>query len=247
MKDAPQEPPEETGDADEQPVQAQASEETPVRERGARRKRAAGGVLTFIRTFSDLVNLTNGMLLIAAIIVGVTGIFGGWQKALLGPTSTIEVPAGEEVAAAPFSLTVTDLYFTDDPGDLGFNTGDTTYLVMHVTVENTAKRYVARSTLADSIILNPLSEEITATESPISSPAVYRPDHTSMQMIQPRLVDSYIFMWELDGQTARPQELRASFFTYTWRASTLDGSYYWADRTLKAVQVLPVSTEESVK
>ena len=70
-----------------------------------------------------------------------------------------------------------------------------------------------------------------------SRPTAFRViDAQSARAFQPALEQEYWLVWELPPDTPRSPQVELQYFSHNWRASSLDGGFFWTDRTPVAVQ-----------
>ncbi|WP_115728549.1 hypothetical protein [Actinomyces culturomici] len=195
--------------------------------------------LRFVRLFSDLVSPANVVMALAAVVVLVTGLFGGWAAAGDDPDLVAELGASDEVSVAPFALTVDRAGWLSNVEPLATAFEPTTYLVVKARIEDEADRWVPRAILVDAMRIRELGEDAP-------DPVVYRAiDGTPLKTFQPGLAGDYLLVWTLPADAPRPSSLTVEYFSHTWRASTLDGGMFWTDPTLVATQVLAVRDKTS--
>ncbi len=74
--------------------------------------------------------------------------------------------------------------------------------------------------------------------------SVYRAvDGQQTGAVQPGMPQDYWLVWELPADVGRPSEVQVVYSGATWRASSLDGGFYWADRTGTSTQTLDVEPD----
>ncbi len=205
-----------------------------------------GTLAKFFKLFADLVTPVNLLIVAGLAVILVTGLTSGWD-AVEAEDEEIPVAAlGDEVNAHPFLITVHDTAWVDDPTPLFGSSETEAMFVARVTLQNATNESVPTGIVTDSVNaripdtpLEPqpgLFSNMVVSDGSFGKPEVTRViDGKPSRAIQPALVNEYWLMWRLPVDTPREASLNLEFSEHTWRASSLDGGEFWADRTLTAI------------
>ena len=201
----------------------------------------------FFRLFSDLASPANLAILAGLALVLVTGVFGGWNSADAQPETTPRATSSEVVAAQPFTVSVSDAFWTTDPSPLPAGFQEATFFIVRARVVNTTDSWIQAPLLGQAITaavpnteLQPQSglwSNAQVNDGSMGSPTALRViDAQSARAFQPALEQEYWLVWELPPDTPRSPQVELQYFSHNWRASSLDGGFFWTDRTPVAVQ-----------
>ena len=186
------------------------------------------------------------MLLIAgAVVLLVSGLFGGLRDAPVEAAEPLVVGRAHE--AAPFTLTVERARWTSDLGDIG-KTERGRYLIVIVKVRTDVDRSVDLSILQEAVALKGLAGTYAAmggdkiVPSEKAKPSVYvLADGTRMSALTPGLTYELAYVWEQGKDEPLPAELSVASRSHTWRQSSLDDQMNWFDETIDAVGTVALS------
>ncbi|QWW19802.1 hypothetical protein I6B53_01315 [Schaalia sp. 19OD2882] len=212
------------------------------------------------KRFGKVATARNALALLAALVVAWTWVTGGMDSVLAKAADrTPVVDAGQSVTATPFKVEVTQMFWSDDAAPLEDSSlRDTLYLVAKARIDTTAHMPLPTVQLSDSMTVRILGQDL-APQSPFFSniatkdgsfggPTVYRAvDHGAVKNFQPAMPQDYWLVWSLPVSTPRATELRIEYHALTYRESSLDGSWIWADRRPVALQDVQVAADGRVE
>ncbi|WP_187995047.1 hypothetical protein [Schaalia sp. JY-X159] len=215
------------------------------------------GIWRFFKLFSDLASPANLTILAGLALILVTGVFGGWNAADAQPETTPRASSSEAVSARPFTISISDSFWTSDPSPLPGGFQEAAFFVVKARVVNTTESWIQAPLLSQAITatipntdLQPQSglwSNALVSDGSMGGPTAYRViDLQSARAFQPALEQEYWLVWELPPDTPRSPQVQLQYFSHTWRASSLDGGFFWTDRSLVAVQSLSAAVEGEV-
>jgi hypothetical protein len=219
--------------------------------------------LRFLKLFSDLVNPVNIAILAGLAVIAVTGAFGGWRAAEEDPEALAVVEEGAPASADPFTITIQEAFWTADAAPLGWQPEDTVSLVVRAHVESSFDAPVPVSQLCQSVVAIMPGVEAAAGQASQAEGldgagqsqqsgggvpaglvpwAAYRVvDGAHERAVQPGIPQDYWLVWQIPADSPQPDALRIVHTRATWRASSLDGGMFWADRTAASTQEIAVA------
>lgn len=135
-------------------------------------------------------------------LVLVTGVFGAWHSADAQPETTPRVALSEVVATQPFTVSVSDAFWTTDPSPLPAGFQEATFFIVKAQVVNTTDSWVQAPLIGQAITaaipnteLQPQSglwSNALVSDGSMGGPTAYRViDAQSARAFQPALEQEY--------------------------------------------------------
>lgn len=230
-----------------------ASEDGPTADAEPTRLAKAAKVFGLTKDLVTPTNVAVGALVLILAGVGLTGGWGAVAAEADAEADTVPTKAaGEVFTAKPFQLAITKARAFDElPGVLPKSKG-ARYLVVAADVTDTDARYVeddagiTRHLIDDDAVsidakglVDQLGKPLTEGKAP--RPTVLRVNDTQRQAaFQPGVLTPVIVVFEQASSEPVPTELTVTVNSFTWRKSTLDNHYFWADPKPAAKVTLPV-------
>jgi len=210
----------------------------------ARRREPAGRVATFLELFSEAVDRRTLAILASAAVLAGIGATGGWEGANARVVDRPRAVAGEQVMADPLRVTLKKAYVADFIPTLAPARPGSRFILVTLTVENTAARPVDALTAAASFRLE--TAGLVHAGRPAgpdqARPEVIRAvDTTTLGALQPGVDQNVALLWEQDSAEPVPAEVTVAVLGHTWRSSALDGSARWFDPDEQAAVTLPLA------
>lgn len=193
-----------------------------------------GRLLWWLNTLT----LKQWALGVAAVVVLVSGLFGGLEKAAPTKADVDRLELRHERHAHPLDLTVTDVYTTRRISDTAGNPRGR-FLVVRATVRDTADESMYEGTVAETIRLSGvpgLYKSWSGDETSANArPSVYvTGDRTRLTPAVPGLTYDVLFVWEQSAQQPAPHQVTVVTRDLTHRKSTLDDQMLWTDAKVEA-------------
>lgn len=198
-----------------------------------------------VRTWVNGLSLRNLLLLGGAVILLVSGLFGGMRRAT--PASTIvTLVADKSHQAAPFTITVERARWTSDLGAAG-KTERGRFLLVIARIRTKEKLSIGSDVLSQymrlrdvkGLYVDTLGDDTVASSR--ARPQVFSvDDSTRLTTIPAGLTFEAAFVWEQSAATPVPDALTVQVRHLTWRQSTIDQQYGWFDPTVDAVGTFPL-------
>ena len=206
--------------------------EQPGLNRFARARKAYGLV-------SDIVTPQRIGLFLAAVVLLVAGIAGGFDAVTAAderlPTATV----GAAVAATPFEITVKRARHGTELRPIAYKAEGRRYVFLTVDVRATDTKPVPAGYLSYAVEID--VPGLSTTGSTVTPPTVYRVgDGLSARSLQPGLTVPVVLTWQADASQPLPDTVTVTLHKQTWRASTLDGVEQWLDPTASHTLTLPL-------
>jgi len=188
--------------------------------------------------------------LVAALLLGVSGLFGGLDHVPLADRVD-DVEPGTEVTAEPFTLTIKQAVAVDQIGDVVSPlTPGNHLMVVLVDAENQSKESLSSTLLApvsraesyrnrNLVVLDDRLSPTTAT--------VYDADsNVAVSVLSPGLTYRLALVWEFGGPV--PQRLPLGLAKLTLRGVTISqADLEWQDPAEAATLTLPVGDSTKAK
>lgn len=187
------------------------------------------------------------VVVIAALLLTVP--FGGLAAA---PEEELQqVPAGSAATAAPWEITLDRAIYGPELGG-SFVAGELTHVLLMGTLRNTSERTVPIADLEGSLHVSGLPGAADPLGTPLEDGAIdmslgglydLRPTPIPLRALVPGLDYPIGIHLTTTNSGALPEAIEVTLSTKTYRQSSLDSSYLWADPVSTAV--LRVPTERS--
>jgi hypothetical protein len=180
---------------------------------------------------------------IAAVLLGVSGLFGGLDHVSLA-NRVDEVKPGTEITVQPFALTLKQAVVVDQIGDVVTPlTEGNRLMVIRLDAENLSDQSLG------SYLLSPVSREKSYMNRNLvvlddrlvpDAPTVYDADsNVSVSLLSPGLTYDLAVVWEFSGPA--PQRLQLGLAKLTLRGVTISPDVLeWQDPEEAATVTLPV-------
>lgn len=183
----------------------------------------------------------------AGVVVLMSGLFGGLEKATPKVTELDQLKLGKTRHAHPLDLKVTGAYTTQRISNL-HDEPRGRYLVVRATIRGTADESLYESTLGDTLRLAGVrglyktwsGDEISADARPSVFVAA---DRTQLTPAVPGLTYEVLFVWEQSAKVPAPRRITVVTQDLTHRKSTLDDQMLWTDAKPDARGRFTVATE----
>lgn len=184
----------------------------------------------------------------AAIAIGFTTVFGGWNAAEETAGEIPAVAANEQFSVAPFDVTVTRARVFDEVPGMFPALDGYRYLALVADITNSSSEPVDALVIADSLKIDApglRTLELDSGPQPVR-PDVYRGVDSLLQhTFQPGLTTNIVFVWQQSVAEEIPLETTAVFSSHTQRRSTLDDSLGWRDPVATATVTIAVEPLEA--
>lgn len=206
-------------------------------------------VMTYARTWVNGLSLRAFLLLIGAMILLVSGLFGGMRRAT--PESTVvELVAGKTHQADPLAVTVERTRWTNDLGSAG-KTERGRFLIVIAKIRTDEKLSIGSDVTSQILRLRGLQGIYGLTGDKTGPSADARPqvyavdDSTRISTVPAGLTFEVAFVWEQSLAEPLPKSLTVEARRLTWRQSSIDQQYAWFDPTVDAVGTFPLQESDS--
>lgn len=194
--------------------------------------------------------LTVGLpVLTALLLVGVIGLFGGWESASAQREDTLPaIPPGQEITVEPFELTAIRAGHTMELEPVLRAEDGVRRLILTMEVTITTDSPLGSGTLKRAVTLeapglrpSPNGQGPGLPGNHVVSENVLRVvDSLSSNALQPGLTQRLAFVWLQDSQEPVPDSLTFTLHQHTYRTSYLEPTYSWFDPEPVATVTLPV-------
>ena len=194
--------------------------------------------------------LTVGLsALTGLLLVGVIGLFGGWETASSQREEALPaISPGERVRVEPFDLTPVKAVHATQLDPILYAEDGVRWLILLMEVTNTAGFPVGNGTLQSTATLDvagllpsPYIELPLAAADRVVSESVFRVvDSLPQRTVQPGLAQRLAFVWRQDSREPPPESLTFTLQRHTYRTSNLEPAYDWFDPKPVATVTLPV-------
>jgi hypothetical protein len=201
--------------------------------------------IAYARTWLNSLSLRQLLLLAGAIILLVSGLFGGLQRAATASTIT-KLNVGTSHVSDPFKVTIKAARWSTSLPD-GTKSKHGRYLYVLAKVRMDDKRSVGIGTLQELIKLRglegfyPNSFDVkTVSSAKTDAEILSTTDSAPVTEMVPHLSYDVAFVWEQDKSQQLPTTLTVELSKQTWRQSSIDQQYAWFDTTPDAVGTFPL-------
>lgn len=172
---------------------------------------------------SDVLTPQRIGLVLAAIILAVSGAFGGLDT--VEAEKIQDVPAaqtGQDLAVKPFTITVTKLIHFDELGSIAPAKAGTTYYMAVMNITNTSDSVIAASVLTPAIKLD--APNIVRSTNLL----LYRAkDSLPARAYQPDVPVLTAAIWTADANAPRPTEATLTLSKLTWYEYFISSEAAW--------------------
>lgn len=220
---------------------------------GAAPKQSPSVAKELAREFSLLLSPALILALIGIVVLGVVGIFGGWERATARAAEELPTAAVDEaVQVDPLSAKILGAaWATRLEGALPEEEGSR-YLLLVTELTNTTGEPVHQSNFHKQFTLDveglattpvdPEAAEKGEPEAPRTSPPsnLRVLDSLSQPALQPDLPTQLVLVWKQDDSQPVPRELTVTLHGMTFRESSLGMGADWRDETPAATVTVPV-------
>lgn len=188
--------------------------------------------------FGDLLTPSNGVLFGVALLLGLIGLLGGWDRVGARETEVPTVKPEQNFEAEPFTLAFQKAFWYTRVNGLPANSPGQRALMVTVDMTNTSPRPVLLEDV-QKVFRTDLPGLVTAGRGEV--PQLYRAsDLLNLRTLQPGLKTRLVLIWAQHETSPAPTQLNVSTFRQTYRKSSLDGSMRYFDAAEAAKVTLPV-------
>ena len=189
---------------------------------------------------SDVVTPQRIGLVLAALVLLVAGIAGGFDAVSAADDDTPTASVGEVVDAAPFEITVRRARHGTELKPIAYRQDGRRHVFVTLDVRSTATLPVPAGILLNAVRIDVPGLATTASGS-LATPNGYRTgDGLSVRSLQPGVTVPVVLVWQQDAAAPVPETLTVTVNRQTWRTSTLEDSESWFDPEPARVVTLPV-------
>jgi hypothetical protein len=180
---------------------------------------------------------------VAALLLGVSGLFGGLDRVPLADRVD-EVKPGTEVTVQPFALTLKRAVVVDQIEDVISPLTEGNHLmVVHLDAENLSNRSLGSHLLSPvSRVKSYMNRNVVVLDDRLApdAPSVYDADsNVAVSVLSPGLTYDLALVWEFSG--AVPERLSLGLAKLTLRGVTISpDELEWQDSEEAATVTLPV-------
>lgn len=197
----------------------------------------ADRVTQVIDLFSDVITPQGIGALLALLVLAVTWAFGGLEPVAQADDSLPVVETGEEIDAAPFTLTFTKARWADELPPLIYGWEGQRYIFVVVTATQSSGEPVPATVLMDAVRI-----DTPGVEHSVTNPVGFRVlDALDVRWIQPDVPTEVLLAFTQSTEFPAPTEVTVTVREQTWRQSLLDQSWDWRDEQPVAEVTLPVT------
>lgn len=177
-------------------------------------------------------------LLVAALVLLVTGLVGGWEAATATDDDTPVVTAGKPQDVTPFEITVQRLRHGDELPGVAPLSETHRYLFLVLDVTNTTDAPVDFTKLARAITID-ADGLLTTPDGIVHRPQVYRGnDGLLARTYPPGVVTPTVLVWSQDRDVPPPDEVGLTLNAFIWRYSAVEERESWFDEEPTATMTL---------
>lgn len=202
--------------------------------------------VTFRDIYADLLTPTNLSLVGVALLLGLVGVLGGWDRVGAKEAGLTSVAAGQELQASPFTMTFRKAFWYRDVQGLPHVGEGRRGLFVTVDVVNTTKEPIdlldfrLRSLFQLKDVKGLLLHgQPVAAEKAI--PTLYRgTDVLPARQVQPGLTTRLVVLWEQQTTEAPPETLTVLPNKYEFKVSSLTNLKEYLSPAPAAQVTLPV-------
>lgn len=199
---------------------------------------AASARVGFRDIFGELFTQANIILFGTAVLLGLIGLFGGWDRVGAKTTNLPVMKPQQEFTAEPFKLAFQKAYWYTSVNGLPANSPGQRALMVTVDMTNTSSRPVVLEDV-QRVFRTDLPGLVTAGRGEV--PQLFRAsDLLNLRTLQPGLKTRVALIWAQHETAPPPTELGVTTFKQSYRRSSLDGSMRYFDATETAKVTLPV-------
>lgn len=192
---------------------------------------------------SDIFTPQRIGLFLAAGVLAVVGMFGGWGAAGDAAQDIPTAEVGEPGETTPFTVTPTRARVFDELGGVYYAEEGYRYIVVIMDVENTSAEFTSTTPLRQGTTLDVDGLRTLELDSgpKIVEPTVLRgADSLTQYTFQPGLPTNVVLAWQQHVESPIPDEITITFSDFSWRRSVMDDSMGWRDPTPAVTYVLPL-------
>ena len=192
----------------------------------------------------DALSFRQALLFVGAVVLLVSGAFGGLEKAT--PDEFATVKAGKKTTVAPFTMTIDRARWVKRlSSQLTSERGR--YLVVVATIRSDEKTAVTSGTLAASMRISGVKGVYSSIDGgkPVAaakaSPRVLVVDDgTRLDAVPGGMTYEVAFVWEQATTAGPPRKVALTLYEHTFRKSSIDDQQSWFDPAVVAKGELPV-------
>lgn len=195
---------------------------------------------TVYELVSDVVTPQRIGLVLAALVLLVAGIAGGFDAVSAADDDTPTAAVGEVVDAAPFEITIKRARYGTELKPIAYRQDGRRHLFVTLDVRSKDRLPVPAGILLNAVRIDVPGLATNASGS-LATPTAYRTgDGLSVRSLQPGVTVPVVLTWQQDAAAPVPETLTVTVNRQTWRTSTLEDSESWFDPEPVRVATLPV-------
>lgn len=207
-----------------------------------RRTAARRGVMTWLAARS----IRQLVLGVGALVLLVSGLFGGLRKADAEPVAALKVD--RMLTVEPLQLTVERARWTGDLGDpIGPARGGKRFLTVFAKIRSTSDQSLDSFVVQEALRIDGLSGFAKSQTSDDAVPSekatprvVVASDAVDLGNLNPGLTYEVAFIWEQSLSEPLPASLDLAAYQHGFRQSSLDDQENWFDSSVASVGTVPL-------
>lgn len=188
---------------------------------------------------SDILTPTRIGLLLAAVVLLLTGWLGGLAAVDEATEDLPRAEPGRPVEAGPFEITVTRARSGAELPPLVRSAEGVRHLFLVIDVRSTHDDPVSETVLRRALTID-AEGLLVPTGTPQAAGVARIGDGLPVRTLQPGLDVPTVVYWRQDAAVPAPGELTVTLHRQTWRRSVASGSNDWLDVTPVARVTIPV-------
>lgn len=189
---------------------------------------------------SDVLTPQTLLILLAAAIIGVTGLFGGWNNVATAERALPTLAPSATTTASPFALAAEKgVWFAEQKGAGLYPRPGVRYVMVSLRVTNLTKEPLWTATLNHALV--PQLEGREQSGSQPAPPQILQVDDAqALQVLQPGLPYHLVVVWTQQDTAPAPTQLTIDVASHTFRVSSIDAAQDWRDPEAQASVTVPI-------
>lgn len=187
---------------------------------------------------SDIVTPQRIMLLLAALVLLVVGIFGGWQAVEDAEENLPATERSQVIEADPFEIAVNRVRWAPSLDPIAPKRDGKRHLFVVMDVTNTWDRPLPAATLTDAVRLE--ADGLTEAYGKVEVASYRLGDGLQSGHLQPNLTTPTVLVYSQDASLPLPEELTIVVRKHTKRPNSMTQSIGWYDAKELTEVTVPV-------